>query len=388
MEDFNKIEIQKLSVSTQEKRYLLSCDGRYFEANYPVIELLQTLQVYTTQEEAISSYLSEKGGKYTYAQVTHVITRFILPLLSSRTEKKRVFLYEKELFSVTAIDRFSDIFRFLFRKMYMLPFLLLTLLVDIYFFVTSDNLLQLDGHIDVYTTIGVLVFMLLSSFFHEVGHASACKYFGVKHGGIGLGLYLNFPVLYTDVTGVWKLDRSQRCLVNIAGLYFQCFFLFTLLILYLFTEYSIFKYMILIINFGFIITLNPFFKFDGYWIVSDLLGVPNLRERSKELFGYLYKRVWKKTSFIKKPYLLQINKIEKYGLLIYSVLVNLFMGCYFFYIIPRFIIKFVNSFPDEINQLILYISNNMTPPFALIRNIGMQILFLGLLVYMFIKKMR
>ena len=67
--------------------------------------------------------------------------------------------------------------------------------------------------------------------------------------------------------------------------------------------------------------------------------------------------------------------MEKYCLLVYSILVNLFMGYYFFYIIPRFLYRFVLSFPDEMEQLILYLSNNVTPPFALLRNIGMQMLF-------------
>lgn len=384
MEDYNKIEIQKLSTSAQEKRYLLVCNEQYYEANYPIVELLTDLQHYPTQEEAISSYISKKEGKYTHEQVTHIITKFIIPLFSNNTEKKRTFLYERGLFSVAAIDKFSDTFYFLFKKVYMLSFLTLTLLLDMHFFLFSEDLLKLNSRIDVYTAIGLLIFMLFSSFFHEVGHASACKYYGIKHGGIGFGLYLNFPVLYTDVTEVWRLGRRQRCIVNIAGVYFQCFCLSVLLIFYQFTGNDMIRYIILIINFGFIITLNPFFKFDGYWIASDLLGVPNLRQRSKELFGYLYKRI-RKQSITKRPYLLQINKLEKYCLLAYSVLVNLFMGYYFLYIIPRFITNFVQSFPDEVHQLVLYLSHNMTPPFALLRSIGMQILFLSLLVYLFIR---
>ena len=77
--------------------------------------------------------------------------------------------------------------------------------------------------------IGLFTFILGSSFFHELGHASACKYFGIQHGGIGFGLYLNFPVLYTDVTEVWKLKRGQRCVVNLAGVYFQSYWLILLL---------------------------------------------------------------------------------------------------------------------------------------------------------------
>ncbi|MCR1845499.1 hypothetical protein [Phocaeicola sartorii] len=228
--------------------------------------------------------------------------------------------------------------------------------------------------------IGLIVFMLASSFFHELGHASACKYYGIKHGAIGFGLYLNFPVLYTDVTEVWRLSRAKRCVVNIAGVYFQSYWLIILLVAFELTGNDTLRYIILIMNLGFLMTLNPFFKFDGYWIASDILGVPNLRARSLELLSYWYKRICK-YPIEKKPYLLQIRSLEKYGLLLYSIVVNLFMGFYFFYIIPRFFYRFVHTFPDKANELILYLSNNMTPPFALLRNIGSQLLFLMLIGY-------
>lgn len=215
--------------------------------------------------------------------------------------------------------------------------------------------------------------MLLSSFFHELGHASACKYFGLHHGGIGFGLYLNFPVLYTDVTEVWKLNRMQRCVVNIAGVYFQSYWLLALLIAFCWQIMICCVILFLLWIWAFDDT-EPFFKFDGYWIASDILGVPNLRARSLELLSYWYKRICK-YPIEKKPYLLQIRSLEKYGLLLYSIVVNLFMGFYFFYIIPRFFYRFVHTFPDKANELILYLSNNMTPPFALLRNIGSQLLF-------------
>lgn len=80
------------------------------------------------------------------------------------------------------------------------------------------------------------------------------------------------------------------------------------------TRNDILRYLILIMNLGFVMALYPFFKFDGYWIASDLLGVPNLRQRSLELPGYLYRYVRRKP-IDRKPYLLQIRPLEKYGLL-------------------------------------------------------------------------
>lgn len=381
MNEYSNIIIHPLASSTQDCRYLLSCNGHYYETSFPIVELLTELQEYSTEEEAICSYVQKRGGKYTPEQVCQIINKFITPLFSAQ-KKKRTFLYEKELFAVQTIDKFSDTFQFLFNKVYMAIVFISALALDIYFFWNTDNLLQFNNQVNIYMVAGLIVFMLLSSFFHELGHASACKYFGVRHGGIGFGLYLNFPVLYTDVTEVWKLNRIQRCVVNMAGVYFQCYLLIGLLVAFLFTGNEILRYLILIINLGFLMTLNPFFKFDGYWIASDLLGVPNLRDRSKELLGYWYKRM-RKLPITQEPYLLKIRPAAKYGLLIYSIVVNLFMGFYFFYLIPSFLYRFVSTFPDAINELILYLSNGMTPPFALLRNMGSQLLFLALIGYLF-----
>ena len=54
MRTYKAIEIQKISVSTQEERYLLSCNGSYYEVNYPIVELVKTLQDYPNETEAIS----------------------------------------------------------------------------------------------------------------------------------------------------------------------------------------------------------------------------------------------------------------------------------------------------------------------------------------------
>lgn len=389
MQGFKNIEIQPLATSAKEERYLLSCNGQYYEANYPIVELLRVLQKYDDEEEAIYHYVVRKEMKYDVAQVKETINRYLYPLTTENHTKSsnKTFLYEKELFPISFIDKFSDTFRILFKKWYMVTIILLGLLFDFYFIITTENLLQFNSHVNVYSILGLLVFMLVSSLFHELGHASACKYYGIKHGGIGFGLYLNIPVLYTDVTEVWQLKRGQRCVVNLAGVYFQSYFLLGLLGAFFLTHNDILRYLILTMNFGFLMTLNPFFKFDGYWIASDLLGVPNLRKRSKELVGYLFKRI-RGQQVKTTPYLLQIKGVEKYCLLVYSILVNLFMGYYFFYIIPRFLYRFVLSFPDEVEQLILYLSNNVTPPFALLRNIGMQMLFLVLIGVMAVNLIR
>lgn len=380
MNKYSAISIHPLASSVQRERILLSYQGQYYEANQSIVELVKELQFHETEEEAIAAYTEKKAGKYTPEQVRLIIDKFITPLFTPKPPR-RSFLYEKELFSAAAVDRFSDAFRFLFNRWYMLAVFLVAAALDAWFFLRTPDLLLFNNKVNIYLVVGLFVFMLASSFFHELGHASACKHFGVRHGGIGFGLYLNFPVLYTDVTEVWKLDRTQRCVVNLAGVYFQSYWLIILLSVFLLTGNDIVRYLILVMNLGFVMTLNPFFKFDGYWLASDLLGVPNLRQRSLELLGYVWKKLWKRPEG-KRPYLLQIRPLERYGLLVYSVTVNLFMGFYFVYVIPTFLYRFVQTFPDAVNELILYLSNRMMPPFALLRNIGMRLVFLGLIGYL------
>lgn len=224
----NIITHQKLSSSAQEQRVLLSYGEQYYEASPAMAELVEELQQHATEEEAIAAYTKKKAGKYTPEQVRMIIDKFITPLFAQEG-KKHSFLYEKELFSAEAIDKFSDTFRFLFNRGYMLTVFLVAVSLDAWFFLRTPDLLLFNNKVNVYLVVGLFAFMLGSSFFHELGHASACKFFGVRHGGIGFGLYLNFPVLYTDVTEVWKLKRGERCVVNLAGVYFQSWWLIILL---------------------------------------------------------------------------------------------------------------------------------------------------------------
>jgi putative peptide zinc metalloprotease protein len=251
----------------------------------------------------------------------------------------------------------------------------------------TENLLRYGNKVDAAMLIILLAFVFCSSMLHELGHASAIKHFGLRHGGIGFGLYLNFPVLYTDVTAAWRLPRGQRCVVNIGGVYFQTILLIVLVTAYIFTGADILRYMSMLIILGFILTLNPFFRFDGYWLATDILGVANLRKQTQALFTYyLHIIIGRKPE---RPHILtQTKSIVKIGIIVYSVTVNIFMCYYFFYIIPLFIYGFAQQFPAEIMQLVRCLSNDITPPMALLHNLFSQLMFMaiiGFLIYRIVK---
>jgi len=124
---------------------------------------------------------------------------------------------------------------------------------------------------------------LLSLLFHELGHASAVARYGAKPSDIGFTMYLIYPAFYSDVTATWRLQRWQRVVVDLGGMYFQ-FAVGTLYAaIYALTGEGAFWAAYLMIFYGSLFSLNPIFKFDGYWLVADLLGVTNLEDQPRRL---------------------------------------------------------------------------------------------------------
>ena len=140
MNKYSAISIHPLASSVQRERILLSYQGQYYEANQSIVELVKELQFHETEEEAIAAYTKKKAGKYTPEQVRLIIDKFITPLFTPKPPK-RSFLYEKELFSAAAIDKFSDTFRFLFNHWYMLTVFLVAVSLDAWFFFRTPDLL-------------------------------------------------------------------------------------------------------------------------------------------------------------------------------------------------------------------------------------------------------
>lgn len=72
--------------------------------------------------------------------------------------------------------------------------------------------------------VAVFAILLFSGLFHEFGHASALRYGGGKGRGMGAGIYLIYPVFYTDVTDSYRLGRWARVRVGLGGIYFNLIF--------------------------------------------------------------------------------------------------------------------------------------------------------------------
>ena len=120
---------------------------------------------------------------------------------------------------------------------------------------------------------------MISAAFHECGHATACRYGGAKPGRIGVGIYLVWPSFFTNVTDSYRLSRGGRLRTDLGGLYFNLIYILILAGLYTATSSQILLLVIAVTHLEMLEQLLPFVRFDGYFILSDLAGVPDLFAR-------------------------------------------------------------------------------------------------------------
>ena len=143
--------------------------------------------------------------------------------------------------------------------------------------------------IDLFTPTGLACYglaLIIAKSAHELGHALTARHFGCRVPTMGVALLVLWPVLYTETSEVWKLPgRRQRLAVDAAGILTELL-IATLATLawHLLDDGPLRGAAFLLATSTWILTLavnlNPFMRFDGYYLLSDLLGIANLQERS------------------------------------------------------------------------------------------------------------
>jgi len=140
-----------------------------------------------------------------------------------------------------------------------------------------------------------LLFPLIKAF-HEFGHAFATKAFGGEVHEMGVMLLVLTPVPYVDASSAWAFrNKWQRVLVGAAGMWIELFLAALALYIWLAVEPGIVRGLayntIFIAGLSTVLfNANPLLRYDGYYILADLIEIPNLRGRSNAYLGYLCER--------------------------------------------------------------------------------------------------
>lgn len=233
----------------------------------------------------------------------------------------------------------------LFGKKFFWPaFILQSIIVYSYFIIYSKEMYFQLENITLIDAISVFLLMGIALFIHELGHVSACDRYGAHYGSIGFGFYLFAPVMFADVSDIWRLPKYQRIIVNLSGIYMGNYMAFAAFFIYLFSNKLIFLYFFSLQCIESLYNLNPLVKYDGYWIVSDLFNIPNL---SKTAHSTLKNFSWNK---------INTYTIKEWMLIFYGIVSPLFVLTYIFTIIimdPESIIYFPIDFYHYIIRIIL-----------------------------------
>jgi putative peptide zinc metalloprotease protein len=121
---------------------------------------------------------------------------------------------------------------------------------------------------------------------HELGHAYVAHRFGCRIPTMGVAFMVMVPLLYTDVSDAWKLkSRWQRLRIDSAGMLVELTVAAYALLGWVFVPDGPLRSALFVLAatgvvLSLLVNLNPFMRFDGYYILADLLGVENLQPRS------------------------------------------------------------------------------------------------------------
>ncbi|MEE2797185.1 MAG: HlyD family efflux transporter periplasmic adaptor subunit [Planctomycetota bacterium] len=131
---------------------------------------------------------------------------------------------------------------------------------------------------------------------HEFGHGLSCKYYGGECHEMGFMLLVFTPCLYCDVSDSWMLpSKWKRMMIGAGGMYIELIIASTATFLWWNSHEGLFNQMCLNVMFvssvsTLLFNANPLMRFDGYYILSDMLEIPNLRTKSSTSLSRLAKK--------------------------------------------------------------------------------------------------
>ena len=157
---------------------------------------------------------------------------------------------------------------------------------------SSLALSQAQGMLSPHNLIFLYISLFILKIMHEFGHAMMCKKFGGPVHTIGLMFLVFTPLPYMDASSSWGFkNRWHRALVGSAGMLVELFFAAIAAIIWVntgdgFLHSMSFNIMVVGSVSSLVFNANPLLKFDAYYMLSDILEIPNLFQRSKEQVYY------------------------------------------------------------------------------------------------------
>ncbi len=215
----------------------------------------------------------------------------------SGTLAKLLFIKLKAFNPGRFLDWLTDIYRpfhnrfwFFIESLFMLFGLYVLFQNSSHFDVNLAEVFQLGSIVAVVMSVFVIVSL------HEFAHAVICRYYGGEVREIGFLLLYLQPCFYSDLSDAWLFkEKRQRLAVTFAGPYFQVILLAFAVVVWRVTVIGSFpnevaRIIVVVSWITMLFNFNPLIKLDGYYLLSDWVDIPNLRQKSFRYFSNLFKR--------------------------------------------------------------------------------------------------
>jgi putative peptide zinc metalloprotease protein len=290
--------------------------GRYFRLREPEFWLIQQLDGETSPEDAAERFRDKFQLNISADNVRQFIDTLenLLFLENSRSEQgisrasygaatkkrlaSRIFFLKIKAFSP---GRLLDILASLYKPFHHpFWFVIQGIGIMIGLALLWANASQFGVNItEIYNvssiaTIVISLFILVT--LHEFAHAIICRHYGGSVPEMGFLLMYLQPCFYCDLSDAWLFEKkSHRLAVTFAGPYFQLILLAVSIIIWRLTVPTsdineIARVIVIVSWVSYLFNFNPLIKLDGYYLLSDWLDIPNLRQKSFSYLGNLLKR--------------------------------------------------------------------------------------------------
>jgi putative peptide zinc metalloprotease protein len=274
----------------QDRQWLIKRDGHFLQVSELLYRVAEQADGRHSHQDIAAAVTDATEWIVTDEHVRQIIETKLIPLgviaalkdadhepqLLRPPSPLRLNLRTKVL-GPRLIDPVTKVLQYLYAPLLLVPLLVVAGFAHwwLYFRYDVQQGFAELFHAPVYILL-LLPVILMGAVCHEFGHASALRYGGGRARSIGVGLYLIYPAFYTDTTDSYRLGRWARVRTDLGGIYFHLLFAIGLVGAYLSTGHAFLPLAILLINLDMARQLIPFVRLDGYWLLSDLTGIPDL----------------------------------------------------------------------------------------------------------------
>ena len=237
----------------------------------------------TTHQSRTAGRLSEsrskESGKKLVAQANPMIQK--LPLLNPMPILRRLDWLSRRMFSLLGAFVWLSVVGFGGYKVW----------------ADWDRFMHFGGALLAkHNWIWLIITWLALKLIHEASHAMACRRFGGNVRQAGIVFILLAPMPYVDVTSIWRMDSKwKRILISAAGLGGELFIAGIAAIIWAYSfdplvgQHAV-NVMVTATMVTILFNANPLMRFDGYYIMTDAIEMPNLASHGQQWLSYFMRR--------------------------------------------------------------------------------------------------